>query len=274
MTAAAIRHLALPFLRSVSSGMQRSLAPLRAAGGRLRYLSPVSRRFSGAYASYGEAFEHAKRISIAGYDHDEVAPVSYEAMCRLTPWDYPVLFWLARLGGGIGSLVDAGGHMGTKYRAFREPLGLDASFDWVVYDLPAIVRAGRRKAEEDGLHGLRFVDRMEDTGAVDLFLGSGLLQYLDVPLADLLGHMAELPRHLLLNKVALHTKAPIVTLEKIGKAYVPYQMRDETTLIGEITSLGYRMADRWTVPFLSHVIETHPELGASTSAGYYFRLDC
>ncbi|MGH6810071.1 MAG: hypothetical protein ACREEJ_25010 [Ensifer adhaerens] len=30
--------------------------------------------------------------------------------------------------------------------------------------------------------------------------------------------------------------------------------------------------DRWTIPSLSHMIETHPELGPSESAGFYFRL--
>ena len=60
-----------------------------------------------------------RRGTLAGYDHDAVVPVCFEAMCNVLPWDYPVLFWLQRLAPEITCLIDAGGHMGTKYRAFH-----------------------------------------------------------------------------------------------------------------------------------------------------------
>jgi len=173
----------------------------------------------------------------------------------------------------VDGLIDAGGHMGTKYRAFRPLLSLDGSFRWIVYDLAAIVRAGRSLAERDGLTGLSFVDRIEDAGATPLFLGSGLMQYLDMPLSDLLKRLPSLPPHLILNKVALRKGGAVVTLERIGKTHVPYHMRDEATFIDDVTRLGYRLVDRWSIPSLSHVIDTHPELGRSESAGFYFRLD-
>jgi putative methyltransferase (TIGR04325 family) len=246
--------------------------PFRMAMGRLRLLRPDGCRFSGAYSFYGEAMEAAAHRGLAGYDHEEVAEVSFKKMCEVAPWDYPVLFWMNRLSADIASVIDAGGHMGTKYRAFRDLLPISDDLQWVVYDLPAIVRAGRRRAEMDGLKGLRFVDRLEDAGAADLLLGSGLLQYLDVPVSGLLGRLPRLPSHLLLNKVALRAGRTIVTLEKIGKARVPYQIRNETGFLRDVQGLGYRLIDRWTIPSLSHVIATHPELGASQSAGFYFRL--
>jgi hypothetical protein len=64
----------------------------------------------------------------------------------------------------------------------------------------------------------------------------------------------------------------VVTLERIGKSHVPYQIRSERAFIGDVQALGYSMVDRWTIPSLSHIIETHPEMGASTGAGFYFRL--
>ncbi|WP_313958406.1 methyltransferase, TIGR04325 family [Chelativorans salis] len=249
-----------------------SLTPLRAARGRLRFLSPFPCRFSGAYATYTEALAAAAGMGLAGYDHDEVAEVAFEKMCHVALWDYPVLFWLRRLSGEVGFLIDAGGHMGTKYRAFRDLLPITDDLHWVVYDLPAIVRAGRRRAEADGLTNLRFVERLEDAGATDVFLGSGLLQYLDVPLPNLLRRLPWTPRHLLLNKVALREGPTVVTLERIGKARVPYQMRNEETFLKDVQSLGYSLVDRWSIPSLSHVIDTHPELGASESAGFYFKL--
>ncbi|WEX10481.1 methyltransferase, TIGR04325 family [Chelativorans sp. AA-79] len=261
-----------PLPKLAKAGMRMSLVPLRVIRGRLRYLSPFPRRFSGAYPSHAEALRAASRRGVAGYDHDEVADVAFEKMCQVAPWDYPVLFWLRRLSGEVVSLVDAGGHMGTKYRAFFDLLPVSPDLRWTVYDVPAVVRAGRRRAEADGLQGLEFVERLEDADAADLFLGSGLLQYLDVPLPDLLRRMRRLPRHLLLNKVALRAGPGVVTLERIGTALVPYQIRNEADFLREVETLGYVLVDRWHIPSLSHVIETHPELGASRSEGFYFRL--
>lgn len=267
-----IKNTAYPLLRSAVRSLNRSLTPLKAAGGRLRYLSPFPQRFTGAYSSFEDAIAAARSNGLAGYDHEEIAQVAFEKMCQVAPWDYPVLFWMRQVMGEIDGLVDAGGHMGTKYRAFRDLLALERSFRWVVYDLPAIVQAGRSRAEQDKLDNLHFVGRIADVGPVPLFLGSGLLQYLDIQLSDLLGQMPALPRHLLLNKVALSEGAAVVTLERIGKAIVPYQMRDEEVFRRDVERLGYHLVDRWTIPSLAHVIETHPELGPSESAGFYFRL--
>lgn len=259
-------------LKGAVQAAAQGFSPLRLAGGRLNYLSPFPRRFTGAYASYDAAMAAARRRTMAGYDHAEIANVAFTKMCEVAPWDYSVLFWMRSLLPEIDGLVDAGGHMGTKYRAFRPLLQLDDSFRWTVYDLSAIVRAGQSLAEKEGLTGLSFVERIEDAGAMPLFLGSGLMQYLDMPLSGLLARMPHLPRHLILNKVALRKDGAIVTLERIGKSYVPYQMRNEAEFIGDIARLGYTQVDRWSIPSLSHVIDTHPELGRSESAGFYFRL--
>ncbi len=252
--------------------VDHGLTPLRLARGRLSYLLPFPRRFTGAYASYEAALAAARRQSLAGYDHDEIATVAFTKMCQLAPWDYPVLFWISSLLPDINGLVDAGGHMGTKYRAFQPLLPLSTSFRWTVYDLPAIVRAGRSLAEKEGLAHLHFVDRIEEAGEMPLFLGSGLMQYLDMPLSRLLMTMPSLPRHLILNKVALRKGGSLVTLERIGRSYVPYHMRNEAEFIGDVTRLGYKQVDRWSIPSLSHAIDTHPEMGRSESAGFYFQL--
>jgi putative methyltransferase (TIGR04325 family) len=261
------------FFRQLVRAASTAVTPLMITRGRLRYLSPFPRRFSGAYNSFDEAISAAARTSLAGYDHQEIADVAFHQMCKVTPWDYPVLFWMQTLLADVDGLVDAGGHMGTKYRAFRDLLSIDEEFRWIVYDLPMIVRAGRLRAERDGCQQLHFVDKIEEAGEVQLFLGSGLMQYLDRPLSELLTRLPMLPRHLLLNKVALRQGRPIVTLERIGQALVPYQMRNEDAFLDDVAKLGYRLVDRWTIPSLSHVIDTHPELGASQNAGFYFTLD-
>ena len=259
-------------LKSAAQAAAQGLSPLRLARGRLNYLLPFPRRFTGAYGTYGAAMAAARRQTMAGYDHDEIATVAFVKMCEVAPWDYPVLFWVRNLLHEIDGLVDAGGHMGTKYRAFRPLLPLDDAFRWVVYDLPAIVRAGQSLAEKEGLTSLSFVDRIGDAGEMPLLLGSGLMQYLDMPLSGLLSQMPSRPQHLILNKVALRKGGTVVTLERIGRSYVPYHMRNEADFIDDIARLGYKQVDRWSIPSLSHAIDTHPELGRSESAGFYFRL--
>ncbi len=269
-----LKRLARSISRALETGLHRSFYPLRALQGRLRYLSPLPRRFSGAYSSFDEAITAARRAGrLAGYNHQEIAPVSFEAMCKVAPWDYPVLFWLAQLRSEAGGLLDAGGHMGTKFRAFRKLIDLPEDQPWVIYELPEIAEAGRRRAIQDGITQLQFIDDLKQAPVLPLFLGSGLLQYLDRPLSAVLSELPALPRHLLLNKVAFRREGhPIVTLERIGRAYVPYQMRDEKAFVRDLEALGYAQVDRWSIPELAHVIDTHPELGPSESAGFYFRL--
>ncbi len=216
---------------------------------------------------------NVRRGALAGYDHQEVVNISFELMCRVELWDYPVLFWLERLLSSGTCLVDAGGHMGTKYRAFRKHLKLDEqAVDWIIYDVPNIVKAGRERARLDELPRLSFLDDISTAPPADILLASGLLQYLDVPFPELLAKMAVLPRHLILNKVATRAGATIVTLENFGTAEVPYHIRNGVEFVESVKKLGYVVVDEWTIPSLSHTIGTHPKLGSSTSRGFYLTL--
>lgn len=248
----------------------RLAATLRRALGRLRRREP---RFLGAYPDHAAALAAVPPGSRAGYDHAEIAEVSFEAMCRLTLWDYPVMLWLRDAWKPGLSVIDAGGHLGTKYIAFAPHLPM-AEADWCVLDLPAIVAAAQARQASGALpRAPRFVSDPAQAGAADVFLASGLLQYLDVPLASLLGRLNAPPRRLILNKVATREGATVVTLEKIGSARVPYQIRDRQAFEAELAALpGYRLRDQWEIAGLSHVIGTHPGLGASASRGYVLDL--
>ncbi|MEZ5856471.1 MAG: TIGR04325 family methyltransferase [Hyphomicrobiaceae bacterium] len=238
--------------------------------GRLLGITPLSLGFRGAYATYDAAMAAVPRDTLAGYNHEDIADISFDVMCKIAPWDYPVLYWLDRLLRGEGGrLLDAGGHMGTKYRAFSNYLDLGPSVDWIIYDLPAIVQAGRRRAENDNLESLIFTDQLDDVGRIDILLASGLLQYLDIPFSQLVGQLAVRPQHILINKLAVRDGATVVTLENFGRALVPYQIRSQMAFFEEIDQLGYRIVDTWDIPSLSHTITTHPELGASRSMGLY-----
>lgn len=242
-------------------------AGMRVVTGRLIYHAPISTRFRGAYPSYQAAREAIPSRYLKGYDHAAVAPVNFEAMCAVAPWDYPVLFWLKRLYQGEDVLVDAGGHMGTKFRAFRAHLDLGPPRRWVVYDLPAIVRAAVEAPDIGALSGLSFTDDLSTLARCDVLLASGLLQYLDTPFAELIAALPAPPKHIIINKLAVREGETVVTLEKIGDALAPYHIRARAPFFAALNALGYRLVDQWEIPSLSHVIETHPEFGASTSVG-------
>lgn len=229
-------------------------------------------RYRGSFANVAEAAAAVRPGTLVGYNNDAVVMHAFDMMCQINVEDYPVLFWLSKIGSEARVLLDAGGHMGTKFRAFRRHLDMAGGLEWIVYDVPSIVRAGQQRAREEGLSGIRFVDTLVGLPRVDVLLASGLLQYLDIPFGDLLRQLDVLPRHLLLNKVQTREGPTVVTLENFGCAEVPYQIRNFPQFIAALDELGYDIVDQWTVPALSRTIPTHRYLGASTCWGCYARL--
>ena len=238
--------------------------------GRFRALRRENVRFRGAFASYDEAIAHVRPGLLAGYDHDRVTPVSREVMQQVPLWDYPILYWLKRLAPEITRLVDAGGHIGVKYRGFGPYLELEL-IDWIVYDLPAQVKAGRSQLRPQD-RTLSFVERLEDAPAADVLLASGLMPYLNEPLVDLVRRMRVPPRYILLNKVVTRDGSTVVTLENFGVAEVPYHIRNVDEVPAALATLGYDVIDSWTIDSLAHRVHTHPELGCATYRGYVARL--
>ncbi len=239
------------------------------AYGRFRALRREKVQFRGAFASFAEAVANVRPGLPAGYDHDVVTGISSELMQQVLFWDYPVLYWLQRLSAETARVVDAGGHIGVKYRAFRPYLDLDR-IDWLVYDLPALVRAGRRQARPED-RTLSFIDRLEDAPATDILLVSGLMPYLDGSLVDLVRRLREPPRHIVLNKVVTRDGPTVVTLENFGVAEIPYQIRNAAEVPAALETLGYDVVDSWTIDSRAHRIQTHPELGRCTFRGYVAR---
>ena len=104
---------------------------------------PTVRAFLSLGSNLGDRQAHLRRAvdQLRAGSRPAVTAVSRELMQQVPLLDYPILYWLKRLTPEITRVVDAGGHIGVKYRAFGPYLDLDR-LDWVVYDLPALVRAG------------------------------------------------------------------------------------------------------------------------------------
>ncbi len=270
----ALAPVAPPSLRSLARatlGPVSRACEIAAARARFRLL-PRRGSFLGAYDTPEAAAAHAPAWALKGYAHEAVVDVNFEEMCALRLWDYPVLFWLQRLLPDMADVLDAGGHMGTKFRAFDPHLALRGRVRWTVYDTAPVVRAGRQRSIADGLcESLAFTDVLRDAPPADVLLASGLFQYFDGGPKALIEPLRARPRHIILNKVATREGPTVVTLERIGSAFVPYQIRSRGAFEAELDALGYTILESWEIATLSHRIRSHPELGPSVSRGYVLR---
>ncbi len=257
-----------------ASGIKRMARPLRSAVARLHL---VARRaeLTGTYPDFDSALAAVPAWAVAGYDNEETVDVGLEKMSRIIDWDYPVMFWLERellaRGNGPTNLLDAGGHIGTKYRAFSRLIDL-SRVNWEVYDLPPMIKAGAEMARRDGLEGnLSFCSDVANSRKADILLCSGLLQYLDEPFPQFISRLPAPPQVMILNKVALRDGKTIFSLQRGGPAFLPYQIREKGVFLNDLETLGYDVVDSWQIQYLAHAIASHPELGCSESWGFMLR---
>lgn len=252
------------------------LAPIktyRMAAYRRAFFAPGSQwpRFYGLFKSRSEAecADSTKSVSV-GYDHPGMESVSLEIMTKTWTSDYPVLFWLSRVLRDQKGLFDLGGHIGTKYRAWRAYLNLPNDFIWTVCDLPNIVQAGKNLSAD--FPQLQFTTDRAAASGQHVLLTSGALQYADFDLNDVLNELPVKPIHILINKIPCHSQANVFTLEKIGDSVVPYRIFDSTGFIDKLQDMGYALVDQWTVQE-SCVRVPFTNLGEPVHFGFYLRND-
>jgi putative methyltransferase (TIGR04325 family) len=181
---------------------------------------------------------------------------------------YAIFFWLSKLIPRNYALFDLGGHVGTKYRAWREYLPLTDDFKWTVCDLPAIVEAGKKSASETP--HLRFTSNLNEANKKPILLASGVLQYADFDLPSVLDSLPVKPTNLLINKVPSHKGPDVFTLEHLHYSVVQYRIFDEQKLLADFERSGYKLIDRWRV-LESSVRVPFTELGRPKHFGYYLQ---
>jgi len=227
-------------------------------------------RFAGVYRDAATARAALPASQRDGYDDASIANVSFDWMCRRQALDYPVVHWLSRLLPDGGTLIDAGGHLGTKYIAFQDILDL-SRINWIVYDVPGMIAAARKRQAAGKVPAqITFTDEADNTPPADAMLASGVLQYSDLDLSAFVSQFSSQPAAIIVNKLPLHDRA-FVTLERIGATQVPYRVRAIADWRSEVAVAGYEIADSWTIAGLDHQIATHPWLGQTESRGYLLR---
>jgi putative methyltransferase (TIGR04325 family) len=209
-----------------------------------------------------------------GYDNPEPAQMYRgEYLERVFPRDYPLLFWLRRLlASGARDVFDFGGHVGTKFYAYRRYLEHPTGLRWTVYDVPAVRQAGAELAARRGdAHALRFVESPAAATGCDVYLAIGSLQYVEASLGALLRALPQPPAHVLVNEFTAYPGRSVVTLQSVGTAFCPYKFVNRDAFVQDVQAAGYELADAWSNPEKACRVPFEAGLVIDAQQGFYFR---
>ena len=178
---------------------------------------------------------------------------------------------------GQRTLFDLGGNIGVSYYGFQRHLSYPDGMCWKVCDLPAVVAAGRDWAiHNDDAGKLSFSTSRDDADGSDMLLGSGVLQYLDCTLPEILRGLGAPPPHVLINLTPLHPNRTFVTLQRVtrhgaGIANCPYTVMAVAEFIAGFEQIGYSMIDHWESFERAMRIPFEPAHSIDRYHGFYFR---
>ena len=227
------------------------------------------RLFRGIYPDFASALAAAPAGRDLSYDNEASAQRVIDEFLRISPYDYPVMFWLGRIVPNLSTVFDWGGNVGLKYFAYRRYLDFAEDLRWIVCDVPAVVAAGQAVARREGATALEFTTSLDGLASADLLFASGAVHFIERPF-ELLRSAPSLPRHLLFSKVPVYASPSAVTLQNMGTAVCPYHLFNRDEFVRNTESLGYRLVDEWKAPDLSCRIPFFPERSVDAYSGFYF----
>jgi putative methyltransferase (TIGR04325 family) len=229
--------------------------------------------FYGVYSRWEDAESAARAMGTAGYDNADSANI-YQYMMRITPHDYPALYWISRsLSEGMKSVFDVGGAIGIKFYAFREHLSAWRDLRWRVQDVPAVAERGTALATERGTSNqLDFSSEFNAGDGFDLLFASGVVQYLPQRLGEMLSSYRELPKRIVVNTAAIHAQHEFFTVNSIGTAFCPYRIQTQAGFMRSLSALGYRVKETWQNLGKPMTIPFNPEYSLTDYSGYCLDL--
>jgi putative methyltransferase (TIGR04325 family) len=228
--------------------------------------------YRGVFKTFAEAAATAPLTLPLGYDNPASASMYRERLSRVYSSDYPVLYWLNRILGDLQApplIFDFGGHVGISYYAYAPYVQYPPTLTWKVFELPAVIEAGRALAGERAASQLRFTPSFEDAAGSDIFLANGVAQYVDEPLASKLAALKAQPTHLVINRIPLCDGDSFVTLQNIGTAFCPYRVFNRQEFVESLRHLEYEMVDEWYTHENSVHIPFHPDCELTTYGGLH-----
>ena len=230
-------------------------------------------RFRGVYRTFAEAEASIPAGHPVGYDHDALGGMYRARIDKACESDYGPLFWLRGIVGGGTRVFDFGGHVGVAFHGWRRYLGYPVGLQWLVYEVPAIARAGRQLATERPSEGLSFTSDLADGKHCNLLLVAGSLQYADLDVPGLLDAMGNRPKHIVLNKMPAYDGETFVTVQSTGRAFHAYRIFNRDELVRSVTRLGYRLVDDWQNREQHCEIPFTKGRNIDAYSGYFFEKD-
>lgn len=231
--------------------------------------------YRGIYKSFEEAKADAPQDGKLGYDHAEMADQYEQDFYRykdlIGTFDYPVLFWLHKLLGPNARVFDFGGNVGNRFYAYRSRLDFPPGMQWLVCELPEIVKVGRKIAAREPSDGLAFTEDFASGDGADILLASGSVQYLGASFADQLAGLSRRPRHLVINRTPLCDGASFVTLQNGGPVFYPSHVMNREAFLNGLVALGYELLDTWKDMSEPVAVPFHPEFASLSFHGLVFR---
>jgi putative methyltransferase (TIGR04325 family) len=234
--------------------------------------------FNGIFSTFEQAIQSAPQSKSIGYDNAELASEyrkQVEVDNSVSSFDYPVLFWLKSILDATPekpiSIFDFGGNVGTHFYAYQKYIHYPANMEWIVCDLPEIIKAGKDLSQTKLAPQLSFISDIKLVSSKDIFIASGSIQYIK-DLSELLNAASRKPKHLLLNRLPLYDGKSFVTLQNGGKVFYPQHVFNQSDFINSLTDSDYELIDIWEDSLDSCIIPFHPQKSIKTYRGLYFRL--
>jgi putative methyltransferase (TIGR04325 family) len=252
-------------------GIARSFLGLLGRRDSGRRLLNLMDRPRGVYASFEEAALAAKAARSGGHEHPDPIAAHQASSGTLRPSDYAVLHWLRGIGAPL-RIFDFGGNVGNLYYSYKSYLTNPETVNWTVYDLPAVIEAGRILATERAAMHLSFVDQRKLDPQTNVVLISGAFHYWEKSVEVLLDELGVRPPHLFINRSPMHDRQQTFTTVQLHPRFaVPCIVHNSSEVIAAFDLLGYELVDRWPVLELSLYLPLFPDWSIPSYTGFYFR---
>jgi putative methyltransferase (TIGR04325 family) len=247
-------------------------SPLRSiVYGRTRF--GYATKFIGVFSSWAEALAAIPSGNPVGYNEEEATKIYLSYPTTLVrPGDYPMLLHIRNIAEPGMRVIDIGGCIGMTYYTALKYYPLPSTMSWAIYDVPAVLDAGRQVAIREGgkSASLSFLDSLKDAGECDLVCSTGSLQLIEESLPELLSQLPRLPKHILLNRIPVRDGHSLVTLNEQGFSICPYKVFSRKEFVQSIEELGYKLIDDWSCPERPMSIRFHPRYRLKAYSGFYF----
>ena len=234
--------------------------------------------YRGIYSSFAEALKSVPKGKKGGYSQPEINQSSsvskftaaYE-IGEFNSLDYPVIFWLKSALTDSQKIFDIGGNVGLAYYAYQKYLPYPQNLNWLVCEIPEIVKAGNEIAIQKNINNLHFTTDFNKGDGFDILLTCGALQYIEQSLAEIVSSFSQKPKHILTNHVPFCDNESFITLQNIVYTFCPYKIQNKFEFVSSLNHLGYELIDTWKIN-RNCIIPFHPDRFVEAYYGFYFRL--